>query len=48
MDCWARRYGVAGSAFEVFIRLVAEMDAEYLEWFAEKARERQSKTNPDG
>jgi hypothetical protein len=48
MDCWGRRYDVTGSAFEILIQLIAEMDAEYLEWFAEKARERQNKSNPDG
>jgi hypothetical protein len=31
IDLYARRYGIAGTDFEALLRLIGEMDAEYLE-----------------
>lgn len=36
-DEYARRYGIEGDDFEVFLACVSAMDAEYLEIVAEQA-----------
>lgn len=39
-DGYARRFGIAGSAFDMLVSLIDKLDDEFMKWEAEKARER--------
>lgn len=43
IDCYARRFGIAGEAFDRLLLLVSEIDREYLNAAAERTRERWEK-----
>jgi len=38
VDAYARRHGIAGENFDMFWRLIGELDAEYLDWHATKRK----------
>ncbi len=42
IDGYARRFGIDGAGFDLLIDLVGKLDAEFMKWEAEKARERTS------
>lgn len=41
IDAYARRYGFEGRDFEMLAILIGAMDAEYLKWVGEKAKQEQ-------
>lgn len=40
IDCYARRYEIEGSTFDLLLALVDRIDSEYLKWEAGRARDR--------
>lgn len=42
VDRYARRYRIAGEAFDLLLKLLGKMDAEFMRWDAEQARARAS------
>jgi len=40
IDQYARRFGIAGSAFDLMLELIGRLDGAFLEWEAERAKER--------
>jgi hypothetical protein len=40
IDCYARRFDIAGEAFDLLFMLVGELDREYLDFAAERSRAR--------
>lgn len=40
VDRYARRYGIAGAAFDLLLALITKLDEAYLAWDGERQRER--------
>lgn len=40
IDRYAERYEIAGSAFDLLVTLIGKLDAEFVKWEANRARER--------
>ena len=40
IDCYAKRYGIDGGAFDLLCMVIVGCDAEFLEIEAERAKER--------
>lgn len=43
IDAWARRHDIVDEEFDLYRKLIAELDDEFVGWLAEEAEKRKSK-----